>query len=99
MKTTKNENSTDLENFLNNRDVKLYRKIIDKIETDWKQIEPEKLSQMVEILDMLNQNIQKHIKNLKGQELFQNNYRKSPYGGKVLNLKELIPIKKKVDSI
>jgi hypothetical protein len=99
MKTTKNENSTDIETFLNNRDMKLYRKIIDKIETDWKTIEPDKLSQMVDILDMLNKNIQNHIQNLKSQELFKSNYRKIPKESKIANLKELLPKKKKVGTV
>ena len=101
MKILNKENSTDIENFLNNRDIKLYRKIIDKIETDWKSIEPDKLSQMVDILDMLNKNIQTHLETLKGQELFKSNYRKNPIEGNksVLWLKEFIPKKRKVKTI
>lgn len=81
MKTTKNENSTDIESFLNHRDIKLYKKIMDKIEREWNSIDTSTLSDMIDILGLLNTNIQSHIQKLKNQELYQTSYRRNPKEG------------------
>ena len=81
MKTTKNENSTNIESFLNHRDIKLYKRIMDKIEREWNTIDTSTLSDMIDILGLLNTNIQSHIQKLKNQELYQTSYRKNPKEG------------------
>ena len=81
MKTTKNENSTDIESFLNHRDIKLYKRIMNKIEKDFETLDTSTLSDMIDILGLLNTNIQSHIQKLKNQELYQTSYRKNPKEG------------------
>ncbi len=95
MKTTKNENSTDIETFLNHRDIKLYKRIMDKIEKNWNTIDSSTLSDMVDILGLLNTNIQSHIQKLKNQELFQTSYRRNPKEGD----KSITTLEKKGDDL
>jgi flagellar motor switch protein FliG len=101
MKTTKNENSTEIESFLNHRDIKLYKRIMNKIETDFETLDTSTLSDMIDILGLLNTNIQTHIQKLKNQELYQTSYRRNPKEGdkSMSKLGEKIVKKKKVGTV
>ena len=54
---------------------------MNKIETDFETLDTSTLSDMIDILGLLNTNIQSHIQKLKNQELYQTSYRKNPKEG------------------
>ena len=74
---------------------------MNKIETDFETLDTSTLSDMIDILGLLNTNIQSHIQKLKNQELYQTSYRKNPKEGdkSISKLGEKIAKKKKVGTV
>ncbi|MHA8074933.1 hypothetical protein ACRZ9O_10415 [Aquirufa sp. HETE-40SA] len=74
---------------------------MDKIEREWNSLDTSTLSDMIDILGLLNTNIQSHIQKLKNQELYQTSYRKNPKEGdkSISKLGEKIIKKKKVGTV
>ena len=68
---------------------------MNKIEKEWDTLDTSTLSDMIDILGLLNTNIQTHIQKLKNQELFQTSYRRNPKEGD----KSITTLEKKGDDL